>query len=231
MKGLIGADGRTIGQRIGFIREEKKFTQQSLADSLGVPRSNVRNWENDGRELKPEMIVSLAKVLDVSTDYLLGVSDNPTRDESIDGACRCTGLSLGAVKRIQSLKENDGKADRVSSILEAEQFPRLIEYLDDAAFSCEQVQDAVNFLLELGEPLPEASYKQGPDGNMELISGDPILQSRMYNAELDLKEHLPKLRIQLFEISELWPELLESIMPAKETIRAGKDLCKKFDIR
>ena len=232
MEGLmIGIDGRTVGQRIGVIREKQSFTQQSLADVLGVPRSNVRNWENDKRELKPEMIVSLAKTFGVSADYLLGLSDNPTRDESIDGACRCTGISEKAVLRIQSLRESDGKAERVSSILEAEQFPRLIEYLDDIAFSSEQVSAAVEQLEAIREPVPDATFEEDEEGRMVLKSGDPIKQSLMVNAEMDIREYLPKLRVQLLELNELCSELLETIMPTKDTVRRGIDQSRRFGIR
>ena len=228
---MIGADGRSIGQRIGVIREEKKFTQQSLADALGVPRSNVRNWENDKRELKPEMIISLAKVLNVSADYLLEGSGAPTRDESVDAACRCTGLSEKAVMRIQSLRESDGKAERVSSILEAEQFPRLIEYLDDIAFSSEQVSVAVEQLEAIREPAPDATFEEDEEGRMVLKSGDPVKQSLMVNAELDIREYLDKLRVQLLEVNELWSELLETILPTKDIVRRGIDQSKRFGIR
>ena len=228
---MIGADGRSIGQRIGVIREEKKFTQQSLADALGVPRSNVRNWENDKRELKPEMIISLAKVLDVSADFLLEGSGTPTRDESVDAACRCTGLSEKAVMRIQSLRESDGKAERVSSILEAEQFPRLIEYLDDIAFSSEQVSAAVERLEAIGEPVPDATFEEDGEGQRVLISGDPVKQSLMVNAEMDIRDYLDKLRVQLLEVNELWSELLETILPTKDIVRRGIDQSKRFGIR
>lgn len=39
----------TIGERIKHIRTSKKKTQQEFADSLGINRSNVANYENDIR--------------------------------------------------------------------------------------------------------------------------------------------------------------------------------------
>lgn len=226
-----GKDGRTIGQRIGYIREMKGLTQQSLADVMSVPRTNVRNWENDQREVKYETIVALTNALDVSADYLLGLSDNPTRDESIDGACRCTGLSQKAVQYLRSVKESGGSIESVSSILEAKQFHRLIKELDGMAFSLDQLSWPIEFLSGLNEPEPEPTYEKGPDGNLYHVSGDDVVYSRMLNAQLDLKEHLTELRVQLFELSKLWPEFLEEIMPTEETVSAGKDLCEKFNIR
>ncbi len=226
-----GKDGRTIGQRIGYIRETKGLTQQSLADAMGVPRPNVRNWENDKRELKFETIVALTNALGVSADYLLGISDNPTRDESLDAACRCTGLSEKAVELVISLKESDGKAERVSRILEAEQFPRLIAYLDDIAFSADQVKAAVEQLAAIGEPVPDATFEEDEGGRMMLKSGDPEKVRLMIGAEMDIRDNLDKLRVQLLEVNELWSELLETILPTKETVRQGIDLSKRFGIR
>ena len=92
-----GTDGRTIGQRIGLIRERKNYSQQDLADALGVPRENVRNWENDTRELKANVIVELTKVLGVSADYLLGISEIETQDPSLREVCDYSHLSENAI--------------------------------------------------------------------------------------------------------------------------------------
>ncbi len=219
-------DARTVHNRHG------KQTIADVVSATGVSKGQISEIESDNAgDIRSDSVVKLAKHYGVSADYLLGLSDNPTRDESVDGACKCTGLSLEAVIYLQSLKESGGNTEGVSAILEAERFHRLIKELDDMAFSLEQLYEPINFLSSLNEPIPEPQFEDRPDGNRSLLSGDPVMYSRMVNSKLDLKEYLTELRVQLFELGKLWPDLLEEIIPTEATVSTGKDLSKKFGIR
>jgi transcriptional regulator with XRE-family HTH domain len=63
--------------RIKELRTKRNMTQQDLADKLGVFQTTVGQWENGKREPNIETIKRLASIFEVSTDYLLGQSDNP----------------------------------------------------------------------------------------------------------------------------------------------------------
>lgn len=67
-----------IGERIYNLRKEKGLSQEQLANKLDVSRQSISKWELG--ESNPELvnIVELAKVFDVSTDYLL---QNKTNDD------------------------------------------------------------------------------------------------------------------------------------------------------
>jgi transcriptional regulator with XRE-family HTH domain len=67
----------TIGQRIARIRKEKELTQKELANLIGIPRSLVSNYEIGRIRLYDEMVTRFAIALEISTDYLLGLKDNP----------------------------------------------------------------------------------------------------------------------------------------------------------
>ena len=64
--------------RIKALRKEKSMTQRQMADALGVTERSYQRYE---AEYSPnnEILVKLADFFDVSTDYLLGRSDNPKR--------------------------------------------------------------------------------------------------------------------------------------------------------
>lgn len=63
-----------LGPRIRSARESAGFTQESLAELTGVSRTAVARWESGDIIPKLENLVNLALLLNVSTDYLLGIT-------------------------------------------------------------------------------------------------------------------------------------------------------------
>lgn len=62
-----------LGQRIRAARESADFTQEALAEAIGVSRTAVARWENGDTEPKLQNFICLAELLHVSTDALLGI--------------------------------------------------------------------------------------------------------------------------------------------------------------
>jgi transcriptional regulator with XRE-family HTH domain len=67
----------TFQQRLRWARKMRGFTIEKLAEQIGVAKSTYANYELSNREPGLATIQALAKVLDVSTDFLLGISDHP----------------------------------------------------------------------------------------------------------------------------------------------------------
>lgn len=66
-----------IYHRIRALREDKDWTQQYVADLLGVNRRTYSAYENGINTMSPEILVALAKLHNTSVDYLLDLSDEP----------------------------------------------------------------------------------------------------------------------------------------------------------
>lgn len=62
-------------QRIRDLREDKDMTQSQIAQMLGVGQRAYAYYESGARMLPPEILCALAKIYHVSTDYLLGLTD------------------------------------------------------------------------------------------------------------------------------------------------------------
>lgn len=62
-------------QRLKELRKEKGYTQQQIADEIGVNRGSYSNWEKGKREPNFETLLKLASILNTTTSYLLGESD------------------------------------------------------------------------------------------------------------------------------------------------------------
>lgn len=65
----------TFGETIKDLRKEKNATQREMAQALSVTVSTLSHWECDYQEPSFKDLALLAKYFDVSTDYLLGLSD------------------------------------------------------------------------------------------------------------------------------------------------------------
>ncbi|MGI6359470.1 MAG: helix-turn-helix domain-containing protein [Acholeplasmatales bacterium] len=61
----------TFGQKIKKIISEKELTQEYVADNLGVSAQAVSKWENDISYPDIMILPSLAKLFDVTVDYLI----------------------------------------------------------------------------------------------------------------------------------------------------------------
>lgn len=67
-----------IGARLKVARTRANHTQASLAEMLGTDARQVWRWENGENKPNGEVIARLAVILEVSSDYLLGLTDEPT---------------------------------------------------------------------------------------------------------------------------------------------------------
>lgn len=66
--------------RIKELREEKGLSQEELGKHLNVQKSAVSKYEKEHVSLNNDLIRELVKLFNVSSDYLLGISDDRDSD-------------------------------------------------------------------------------------------------------------------------------------------------------
>lgn len=71
-----------LSERIRQLRQSRGLQQTQLAALVGVTKSAVSAWESDMRQPPYDTLVRLADIFNVSTDYLLGRSNDRTLDLS-----------------------------------------------------------------------------------------------------------------------------------------------------
>lgn len=64
-----------IGERLSEIRKDHGDTQAALAQKLGVSLPTVRAWEQEKSSPSHETLVELCRMYSISSDYLLGLTD------------------------------------------------------------------------------------------------------------------------------------------------------------
>ena len=70
----------TLGEKIAKQRKELNYTQEQLADVLGVSRQSISKWESDIAYPETDKLVKMGKMFDCSMDYLL--NENITEKQS-----------------------------------------------------------------------------------------------------------------------------------------------------
>lgn len=72
-----------MGEKLKSLRIEKKLTQKQVASRIGLAISAVSSYESGARYPSYDVLVKLARIFHVSTDYLLGMTD--TRNIDVTG--------------------------------------------------------------------------------------------------------------------------------------------------
>ena len=91
---------KTLREHIAVLRGEK--TQEETADLLKIPRSTYRNWEDGSRKIKAADIAFLSESFGVSSDWLLGLTDDRSPSTEIRAMRDYTGLDDSSLHILHS---------------------------------------------------------------------------------------------------------------------------------
>ena len=87
-----------LNTRIKQLRTARNLSQVEMAKRLGVTKQSVSNWENNNIQPSVDMLVMIARLFSVSTDYLLCLDNRQVLD--------VTGLSVEHVAHIQQVVDD-----------------------------------------------------------------------------------------------------------------------------
>ena len=68
---------RKFAERLKELRTEKDLCDKALSEQVKIGCSSISRWENGQSDIRSDQLIILAKFFDVSTDYLLGLTDSP----------------------------------------------------------------------------------------------------------------------------------------------------------
>lgn len=66
-------------KRIRELREDHDLTQHQIAAILHITRPQYFRYEQGYRDIPTDLLILLAKQYQTTTDYILGLTDNPKR--------------------------------------------------------------------------------------------------------------------------------------------------------
>ena len=64
--------------RLRDLREDADLTQDALVQILAMPKTTYTNYEQGKREPPFSLIIRLAKIYNVSIDYIAGLTNTPS---------------------------------------------------------------------------------------------------------------------------------------------------------
>lgn len=76
----------TFGDRLRELRKGRGWSMDEVSEKLSITKSSISGYEQNDRLPPPEKIVAFAKLFNVSADYLLGQTDDPTPPSKLSDA-------------------------------------------------------------------------------------------------------------------------------------------------
>lgn len=96
------------GARIRERRLALGMSQEDLADRIGSNQKQISRYERGENDPTGEVLISLARALNTSADWLLGIAEHPERPvETIDGLTEIERELLRAFRRKPPTKQPD----------------------------------------------------------------------------------------------------------------------------
>ena len=105
----------TLGEKIAKQRKDLNYTQEQLADILGVSRQSISKWEANIAYPETDKLIELGNLFDCSMDYLL--------KEEITGKDGTQAYQSGVTERVEEIAKkvmtdkNKGKAKKILKII------------------------------------------------------------------------------------------------------------------
>ena len=103
----------TLGEKITKQRKELNYTQEQLADILGVSRQSISKWESNIAYPETDKLIALGKLFDCSMDYLLKEEVTEKSDVQAYGFTE----KVEEISRKVMTDKNKGKAKKILKII------------------------------------------------------------------------------------------------------------------
>lgn len=176
------------------LRRERNLSQKKAADDLGISQALLSHYENGIREPRLEFIIRACEYYGVSTDYMLGRTDEKSFDGKIALNCSDDDQHRNAVAAalIISVLSEAGDEQLCSSAA---------KYI---AFSVYNVLSALCSPAKPYEPLFDAALKTAESAfltNLRRVRKDPEIEERL--SEKALRSNYPGQFASYDELSEI----------------------------
>lgn len=198
--------------------ESKKDSDYTLSEKkqaslMDIPYQTFHKYVTGIAECPVGNLVKISKYYNVTTDYLLGLTENPSVNEDIQIVCKTIGLSAESINRLIKIK-NAGKSIPLELLILQPNFLDLIKYIEII------IKHSINkryyeFLLETSNILEKLDCK---NFDVDFIE-QHILDFFNYYHFNDIQLGIPDkeiynemIYIERFKVSETFSDIIKQIM-------------------
>lgn len=107
----------TPGERLTDYLKEHGITRRFLSNAANVSESVITDFCNDKRTITSANLAAICKQLNLSSDYLLGLSETEVQDKDITAISDYLGLTGEAVNHLKTLCQSDSEVHRFIDFL------------------------------------------------------------------------------------------------------------------
>jgi transcriptional regulator with XRE-family HTH domain len=111
----------SFGKRIKELRRNRKWNQTELSEKINVHQTMIAQYENDHKFPSSETLINIARVFDVSLDYLMGISKNKMRfdEEELKNDPDLFRIANATRPTIKGVPVTDAQWDMITTFLQS----------------------------------------------------------------------------------------------------------------
>ncbi len=127
----------TPGQRIVFLRKQRKVTQKTLAEAVGITTATLSKYETGNSPFRTDLLIRFARELATTTDFLLCLTKRADASEA---------EILSETETIDNQKRSAEQAaeNRLHVLLRSLSEPHKRLLIDMITLFCKQVEEDPN---------------------------------------------------------------------------------------
>lgn len=132
-----------FAEKLCVLRSQSGYSQEQLAEKMGVSRQAVSKWESGVTLPETEKIIQLSNLFDVSTDFLLR---DVLVERSRDTLDRVVFKFLGSAQEMDDISKKliDIMQDGIIDDKEKIQLNSIIQTLDDLVKIIDEIKIRIN---------------------------------------------------------------------------------------
>lgn len=165
----------SLNDRLKDLRTNKHMHLDELALETGIPKQSLSNYEKDGYLVPHTVVLQLADYYGVSTDYLLGLTDNPTTAVTQVSELRLSDAAIDTIRR------TDINSRLLSEIIESDAFQQFLidaeVYVDGYV---EESVDSYNTLIDFARKKVSEKYGDKTDNASEALAHSKVAQHEYF---------------------------------------------------
>lgn len=134
----------SIGEKLKTLRLEKELSQTQLAKELNTTQDNISRLEQGKKAFDCIILRDIAKYFDVSTDYLLGLTDIKSTNIDLQAVNLYTGLNETAINSLIDSGMpyiHTAINEMCKSSFSAKLFRDILCYLNSATIEARKIED------------------------------------------------------------------------------------------